>query len=272
VGVRIDDLTVSPFYRTAALRLDQTVSGLAGDLISVEIGRTTLDPRLLEVANLAHLALIAPAVALASRDPDARLVVLVDALDEIADHIGFDGLLSWLESGLQLPANVRFVLTSRAHSKLELLRRRRVGEVVELAIDAAAPEVRADLMAYAGRLVGGDAVSAAIRAQGAVPEYVAEEATDRAEGNFAAAPELVALCGRDLATDLIAAMTGPAPSAPRPSVLSPRYRSPRCPPPHHRIKATAGPATRSNAHWLSCRLITAYLGPPGLSGMTSPIR
>jgi hypothetical protein len=185
VGVRIDDLTVSPFYRTAALRLDQSVGGLAGDLVGVEVGRATLDPRLLEVANLAHLALIAPAVALASRDPQARLVVLVDALDEIADHIGFDGLLSWLESGPQLPANVRLVLTSRAHSKLELFRRRRVGEVVELTIDAAAPEVRADLMAYAGRLVGEDAVAAAIRAQGGAPQDVAEEATDRAEGNFA---------------------------------------------------------------------------------------
>lgn len=185
VGVRIDDLTVSPFYRTAALKLEQSVGSLGGDVVGVEIGRATLDPRLLETANLAHLALIAPATALAARNPGARLVVLVDALDEIADHIGFDGLLSWLESGPQLPSNVRFVLTSRAHSKLELFRRRRAGQVVELTIDAGSPEVRADLMAYAGRLVGDDAVAAAIRAQGAVPQDVAEEATDRAEGNFA---------------------------------------------------------------------------------------
>lgn len=185
VGVRIDDLTVSPFYRTAALRLEQAVGSVQGDLVGVEIGRATLDPRLLETANLAHLALIAPATALAAKEPSARLTILVDALDEIADQLGFDGLLSWLESGPQLPPNVRLVLTSRAHSKLELFRRRRAGEVVELTIDTASPQVRADLMRFADRLVSDHSVAQVIRAQGGVPEDVAEEATDRAEGNFA---------------------------------------------------------------------------------------
>ncbi len=185
VGVRIDDLTVSPFYRTAVLRLDQTAGSVAGTMVGVEIGQTTLEPRLLEPANLAHLALIAPAAALAVTQPHQRIVVLVDALDEIADDFGHSGLLEWLERGPELPANVRLVLTSRTHSKLELFRRRRVGQLVELTIDPASPAVRDDLRSYAARVVGDDAVTAAIQSQGFEPEDLVQTMASRAEGNFA---------------------------------------------------------------------------------------
>ena len=74
----------------------------------------------------------------------------MDALDEIADDFGHSGLLEWLERGPELPANVRLVLTSRTHSKLELFRRRRVGQLVELTIDPASPAVRDDLRCIRG--------------------------------------------------------------------------------------------------------------------------
>ena len=183
VGIRIADLTASPFHRTATLALEQRVTGkVAGSVSGIEIGTATLEPRLLEPDNLAHLALLGPALALAAEDPAAVVVVLVDALDELA--VEQASLLHWLARGPELPPNVRFVLTSRPHAVLEPLRSARAGRVHEIAIDPAARQVVEDLAGYAERALGTPAVTRAAVAAGRDPEQVRRDAVGRAAGNF----------------------------------------------------------------------------------------
>lgn len=183
VGVRVEDLTVSPFFPTA-FAVDQTVGEVEGELVGAEIGRLTVDPHTLTTADLTHMALLEPAAALAAGDPDARIVVLFDALDEVVDD-GPDNMLDWLAAGPELPANVRLVITSRPHVHLELFRRRRRGQFTEFGIDPRSPDVRRDLVTYAGRVLGAGTTARAVEAHGTTTEEVAEAVARRAEGNFA---------------------------------------------------------------------------------------
>ncbi len=182
VGIRIADLTASPFHRTATLALEQRVATVAGSVSGVEIGTANLEPRLLEPDNLAHLALIGPAEVLLAEDPDARIVVLVDALDELAaEHAS---LLRWLAHGPELPRNVRLVLTSRPHAALQPLRSARAGRLREVVIDPASREVVDDLAGYAEHALGTEAITAAALAAGRDPERLRQDVVRRAAGNF----------------------------------------------------------------------------------------
>jgi len=67
------------------------------------------DPRLLELGNLEHLALLEPAAALQQRDPSARVVILIDALDELVSRPSSDSLIGWLGALAEVPSNVRFL-------------------------------------------------------------------------------------------------------------------------------------------------------------------
>ncbi|MFJ8793848.1 hypothetical protein, partial [Streptomyces sp. NPDC102462] len=187
VGIRIEDLSVSPFQRTAALELEQRIGDVAGTVSGVEIGTARLEPRLLDPDNLAHLALIGPARVLAAQDPEARIVILLDALDEIADDDTVEprkGLLHWLARSPELPENVRLVMTSRPHSGLRLFRSAREEQLTEVVIDADSPEVVADLRSYADRVLETDAVLAMERAKGQLSGSTKQYAVKRAAGNF----------------------------------------------------------------------------------------
>jgi len=117
VGVRIEDLSVSPFHRTA-IRVEQHVADLGGRLVGLDVAHATVEPRLLAEENLQFLALLDPAAALATVAPDARIVVLVDAVDEALRFSAGMSVLDWLERSPELPPNVRIVLSSRQTSKL----------------------------------------------------------------------------------------------------------------------------------------------------------
>ncbi|MFE6681410.1 hypothetical protein [Streptomyces sp. NPDC057729] len=187
VGIRIEDLSVSPFQRTAALELEQRIGDVAGTVSGVEIGTARLEPRLLDPDNLAHLALIGPARVLAAQDPEARIVILLDALDEIADDDTVEprkGLLHWLARSPELPENVRVVMTSRPHSGLRLFRSAREEQLTEVVIDAGSPEVVADLRSYADRVLETDAVLAMERARGQLSGSAKQYAVQKAAGNF----------------------------------------------------------------------------------------
>ncbi|MET7892012.1 hypothetical protein [Streptomyces mirabilis] len=187
VGIKIDDLTVSPFHRTATLEVEQRMRNVAGKASAVEIGTAHLEPRLLDPDNLAHLALIGPAQVLAAQDPEARIVILLDALDEIADDDTTEprkGLLHWLARSPELPANVKVVITSRPHSGLRLFRAAREDRLTEVVIDAGSAQVVNDLHAYADRVLERDAVIAAERSGGNLPGSTKRYAVHRAAGNF----------------------------------------------------------------------------------------
>ncbi|NUK85228.1 ATP-binding protein [Streptomyces lunaelactis] len=186
VGIRIEDLRVSPFQRTATLEVDQRLGVVAGTATGVEIGTAQLEPRLLDPDNLAHLALIGPAQVLAAQDPEARIVILLDALDEIADDTTEPrkGLLRWLARSPELPANVKVVMTSRPHSGLRLFRSAREERLTEMVVDAGSPQVVNDLRIYADRVLETDAVIAMERARGHLPGSAKRYAVRSAAGNF----------------------------------------------------------------------------------------
>jgi hypothetical protein len=185
VGIRIDDVTVSPFLHTATealLEVEQRITKVKGDVIGVDIGRVTTNPRLLDPSILAHLALIGPAEVLSQDDPDARIVILIDALDETVGER--DSLLDWLARAPKLPRNVRLVLTSRPHAALEPLRKARHGQLTSVVIDPASPQVADDLAKYADRVLGIEAITRAAREAGHDPERVRRDAVGKAAGNF----------------------------------------------------------------------------------------
>ncbi len=80
VGAQIERILTSPFHQ-ARLAVSQRAGTVAGELVGVQIGEWIADPRLLDLADLADMALFAPARALARLAPAQRLVLLVDALD-----------------------------------------------------------------------------------------------------------------------------------------------------------------------------------------------
>ncbi|MEU6955906.1 hypothetical protein [Streptomyces sp. NPDC045714] len=187
IGIRIDDLKVSPFHRTAALEVEQRIRDVAGTATGVQIGTAHLEPRLLDPDNLAHLALIGPAQVLAEQDPEARIVILLDAVDEIADDDTTEPrkrVLHWLARSPQLPANVKVVMASRPHAGLRLFRAAREELLTDVVIDAGSPQVVGDLRTYADRVLERQAVLAAEGARGNVPGSTKRHAVSRAAGNF----------------------------------------------------------------------------------------
>ncbi|MGV9352596.1 hypothetical protein [Streptomyces misionensis] len=187
VGIRIDDLKVSPFHHTAALEVQQRVRDVEGTVTGVEIGTANLEPRLLDPDNLAHLALIGPAQVLAEQDPEARIVILLDALDEVADDHMTEprkGFLHWLTRSPELPANVKVIMTSRPHAGLRLFRSAREERLTDVVIDATSPQVVSDLHTYANLVLERQAVLEAERARGDLPGSTKRHAVRRAAGNF----------------------------------------------------------------------------------------
>lgn len=181
-GVKIGDLNASPFYRTA-IRVQQDVTGLAGRLTGIEIARATTDPRLLEPGTLSQMALFDPARVLARKSPGAMIVVLVDALDEAMSVPGGGTVLDWLETCEAPPANVRFVLSSRAHPRLRTLVSVRGASLETVPIVAESDPVVADVRRFATSLF--DSTKALARSPGVIREDAVTSLVRAAQGNFA---------------------------------------------------------------------------------------
>ncbi|EEP70534.1 hypothetical protein MCAG_00861 [Micromonospora sp. ATCC 39149] len=148
VGVRAEQMVVSPFRRTA-VTVRQHAGRVAGEVTALDVGRIVSDDSGLDVGALERLALHEPAAALAVVDPAAQLVVLVDALDEIRFRADEASLTQWLASCSPLPANVRVVVSSRPDA--ELLDRFRIVQrpwLREEVIDTGTESARADVGRY----------------------------------------------------------------------------------------------------------------------------
>jgi hypothetical protein len=179
-GIRIEDLRASPFMMTS-LGVDQYADVIDGILEGVAVGSATLEPRLLAPPELQYLALIDPANVLAVQDPAARVVLLIDALDEAATGDWPGSILTWLRQLPELPPNVRFVVTSRPGALDSV--GRHPASLREIRIDGGMPGVREDLASYAQQLM--TMIPAGITGNhDSVPTYVVE-LVNRADGNFA---------------------------------------------------------------------------------------
>ena len=191
IGVTIDDLVVSPFHETAMhaadrdpalLDVKQRAGRVRGTMTGVRIGTARLEPRLLEPHNLAYLALWAPAKALLKQNPAARIVILLDALDDAARSGEGDGLINWLSAGTPLPPNVRVVITSRPHRALDLLRQRPMLTRIEL--DPDDTRVRSDLVEYAETALSTSDAERELESNGLIPDQFRQQVARHAAGNF----------------------------------------------------------------------------------------
>jgi hypothetical protein len=104
-GLAVDDLYISPFYRTA-VDVDQRAGIAGGDLAAVVVKRMVAEKRFLDLDTLQYLAVLDPTQVLAREDPSARIVILVDALDEVRPAADQRSILDWLTSCPSLPGNV----------------------------------------------------------------------------------------------------------------------------------------------------------------------
>lgn len=183
VGAEIKRLRASPFYRSF-LRIEQQVQAAKGSLVGLRVEELTVEPRLLEAEDLLNLALIDPALALRRTDPTGRIVVLIDALDEIRYHDVAGNIVTWLTQSPALPDNIRFVLTSRPNDEaVELFRAEQESLVCEITIGAEDPLAVRDVERFATRLVSEDDLGPALPQEVDIQGF-RERAIKKAGGNL----------------------------------------------------------------------------------------
>jgi hypothetical protein len=182
VGAVVEELDASPFYRVA-IEVEQRIRRLAGSATGLRIGRLVTEPRLLSMQDLQYLGLLDPARLLLRRQPAARVVVLVDALDELRYSPADSDVLRVLR---QLPAttpsNLKFVVSSRPDVDLGRFLDR--PDVRHLRLIPSETENRADLRRYANGLLAGRALAPAFAAAGIDRSAFAPALLAKAAGNF----------------------------------------------------------------------------------------
>lgn len=180
-AVRIDELRASPFY-SVALRVEQEIRQVAGKAAALEIGRLVSEPRLLQMQDLQYLGLLDPARLLLQTDPEARIVVLVDALDELRYSPAEPDILRVLRELPEVPPNLRFLISSRPEAFLGRLLAR--SDAKELPLDVAGADNWTDLRTYAEGAIGGDGLKPVLEREGLNPEAFVDGLLDKATGNF----------------------------------------------------------------------------------------
>jgi hypothetical protein len=188
VGIQAEELRASPFYRIS-LHVQAEGEVVEGELVGLSVGTVVPEPRMDEVSNLQYLALLDPAAVLVDQDPEARIVVLVDALDEIRWGSSGESILDWLSTCPELPANVRIVCSCRPDPDLlRSFRAAKGSEIVELAIDPDAEADRGRIDEDLGRYLAGfaaePAVASALEDHEVEPASFVDGATGKAQGNF----------------------------------------------------------------------------------------
>jgi hypothetical protein len=200
IGVRIRELEASPFYGVA-IRSEQEIQRMAGKATGVEIGRLVAEPRQRTMQDLQCLGLLDPAWLLYQTDPEARIVVLVDALDELRYSPAEEDLLRALceiPVGLastegpkaaspgrklpEMPPNLRFVVTSRREKFLDRLLGR--SDVRELPLAVQGEENRADLRTYTEANLPNGRLDPALAAENRTREGFVRDLLNAADGNF----------------------------------------------------------------------------------------
>jgi tetratricopeptide (TPR) repeat protein len=190
VGATVDRIRTSPFHQTV-LHIKQDVQDAHGSVTGLRVGEWIADPRLIEIDDLQQMALYGPARTLLRIDPKARIVILVDALDELRFGEENGNLMQWLANCPPLPENVRIVLTSRpSRDQLATFIEKRKGSLALLPLDAGDHRMQADIRAYASALVAPAEISAALQETGRDRDAFITELTAKADGNIGYAAAL----------------------------------------------------------------------------------
>ncbi|MEO7521234.1 MAG: AAA family ATPase, partial [Gemmatimonas sp.] len=129
-----------------------------------------------------------PLEALCRAEPARMIVILVDALDESLAYRGDVGIVPLLAQADDLPAQIRFVLTSRPVPEIERKLAAASGSVERLTLSAVEWDAhnRDDIAAYiASRFTSDDAIAPRVAAvDAATSKGAAAEINARAGGNF----------------------------------------------------------------------------------------
>ncbi len=183
VGIQVEDLRISPFFQTA-LKVEQDVKIVTGELEGISIGRIVAEKRFLELENLQYLALLDPARLLQQQDPNARIIILIDALDELRYNSRQNNILQWLAGCPELPPNICFVVTSRPDEMLDLFKRRQKQWLREETINLQSEQVQTDLRCYADKFVSQELIKVTLNEQEIAAEGFTTEIVTKADGNF----------------------------------------------------------------------------------------
>ena len=183
VGVEVDRLLASPFYQ-AIFDLEQQVHTAGGKVTGLKVGEWVTDPNLISLADLQNMALFDPARTLAEQKPAARLLVIIDALDELRYRSEGSALLQWLAELPELPPNLCFILTSRPDEVLlRNFRLRQAERLQEIVLGEEDSDMQQDVRSYATILAGEPAVRQVLE-QGVGIDAFIDQAVARAKSNL----------------------------------------------------------------------------------------
>ena len=183
VGAEVDRMVASPFKR-AALKIRQDVGLAEGEVVGLRIREWVTELQLLPVPDVAAMALITPLLRAQDAGDREQIVVVLDALDEVAQIPGGQSILDWLADAPALPANLRVVVTARPSSAVETFVDRQGDRVRMLRFDPADVRVQEELRRYADGLAEAEPVRSMLRAVGRLAGDFARETADKAEGNI----------------------------------------------------------------------------------------
>ena len=183
VGATVKRLLTSPFF-VNALRIRQHVEQAAGTVEGLRLEELVCDPRQLDEADLAWMALWNPASTLQQLEPSATIVVVVDALDEVRYHTTEDSLVRWLGNVGELPVNVRFLLTSRPPAgQIDWLVAKQKSRIRQIPLRESDKRVQTDVRRYAEQLARIPTLRDVTATESAPAEF-AHRAALKADGNI----------------------------------------------------------------------------------------
>lgn len=190
IGAEIRRLTASPFYQKI-LQIEQYVQSNQGKAVGLRIEELVIGEQSLTSADLLHLALILPARALMKinqkegKEKQEKIVILIDALDEIRYHQTAANVLAWLTNCPELPENIRFVLTSRPPDVvLNNFRTKQAERVSELLIVEDDEHVKQDVESFVAKLIAERALAQALQQIEGGAAAFTKKVTDKTHGNL----------------------------------------------------------------------------------------
>ena len=185
IAAEVDRIVGSPFYQTI-LEIRQQVERAHGSVVGVRVSEWVTDPRLIPLADLTAMALLDPLAALQREQPSAKVVVLIDALDDVTVTGGEhrETVFDWLCAVGELPSNLGVIVTSRPNTQVRVFADRQRDRVRELTIRPGDERVDVDLRTYVRDLVTLDHVAQALADAGTSSDDFARDAVRKADGNI----------------------------------------------------------------------------------------
>jgi WD40 repeat protein len=173
-------IIINPFS-DLNFRLKVKAKVVAGNLTVVRIG-DIIDAAYAAPQALEPAALLEPARELARRDPAARIVILLDGVDELRLRDTSVDVLNWIADRPDLPENVRFVIASRPDDERldQLLSGRHESRVRKVELN----DFSGDAVRLAEQIAGDEVVGQVLGRLSMRPAAFAAFAARQSGGNF----------------------------------------------------------------------------------------